>query len=305
MEAIRRVLAAVNSVVRGKEEVVRAAFACLLARGHLLIEDAPGLGKTTLAIALARATGLTFARIQFTSDLLPADIIGATVIDRKTGEFVFKKGPIFHQVILADEINRATPKTQSALLEAMGEGQVTVDGITIPLPRPFFVIATQNPADHYGTFPLPDSQLDRFLFRIRMGYPDRRAEREILRHGHYREDAVQLPSAITPEQLLKLQEQAERVYVDEKVIDYILDIGWATRKTRELVQGLSTRGLLALLRAARAWALIEGRDFVTPDDVKAAAPYALGHRLQTLSGTGSLPAEHILREILERLPVPL
>jgi MoxR-like ATPase len=279
-DGIRALVGALNGVLLGKERQIKLALACLLARGHLLIEDLPGMGKTLLSHALARVLGLSFQRIQFTSDLLPADVIGSSVFDRDTGAFRFVEGPIFTQVILADEINRATPKTQSALLEAMEENQVTVDGRTRALPEPFFVIATQNPVTQTGTFPLPESQLDRFLMRIELGYPDPEAERELLRGGDRREALATLRPVLDAAGLAQLQAAVRAVGVSEPLIDYIQRLVEHSRRGGEFAFGLSPRGALALLRAARAWALLDGRTHVVPEDVQAVLPGVVEHRLR-------------------------
>ena len=280
-----RLLEAASRIILGKERELRLALACLIARGHLLIEDVPGVGKTTLAHVLARLMGLQFQRIQFTSDLLPADILGVSVFDRGTSAFRFHHGPVFAQLILADEINRATPKTQSALLEAMEERQVTADGETFALPEPFFVIATQNPAHQIGTFPLPESQLDRFLLRIRLGYPDRAAERALLMGEDRRELLERQPAGASPAALVELQHAAQRVHVSEPLVDYVQALLGTTRNSPELVSGLSPRAGLGLLAAARAWALLDGRDHVVPDDVQTLFPHVAAHRLH-LAGDG-------------------
>ena len=280
-----RLLETAGHIILGKERELRLALACLIARGHLLIEDVPGVGKTTLAHVLARLMGLQFQRIQFTSDLLPADILGVSVFDRGTSAFRFHPGPVFAQLILADEINRATPKTQSALLEAMEERQVTADGETFALPEPFFVIATQNPAHQIGTFPLPESQLDRFLLRIRLGYPDRAAERALLMGEDRRELLERQPAVASPAALVELQHAAQRVHVSEPLVDYVQALLGTTRNSPALVSGLSPRAGLSLLAAARAWALLDGRDHVLPDDVQALFPHVAVHRLH-LAGDG-------------------
>lgn len=294
----------VERVIRGKHEAVRLAVVCLLARGHLLIEDVPGVGKTTLASSLARSIGCTFQRIQFTSDLLPSDLIGVSIYDADRREFVFKEGPLFHQLVLADEINRTTPRTQSALLEAMNEGQVSVDHRTHRLPRPFMVLATQNPQEYHGTFPLPESQLDRFLMRISLGYPDAEAEREILVS---RITAETLEPALSAEEVCRLQDQVETVRVDPALVGYILDIATATRRSAAVVVGASPRAAKSLYRAAQALALVEGMDYVLPRHIKALAPPVLAHRLQ-LRGEGSSDLrreEAVLAAILDELKVPL
>ena len=280
-----RLLETAGHIILGKGHELRLALACLIARGHLLIEDVPGVGKTTLAHVLARLIGLQFQRIQFTSDLLPADILGVSIFDRGTSAFRFHPGPVFAQLILADEINRATPKTQSALLEAMEERQVTADGETFALPEPFFVIATQNPAHQIGTFPLPESQLDRFLLRIRLGYPDRAAERALLMGEDRRELLERQPAVASPAALVELQHAAQRVHVSEALVDYVQALLGTTRNSPELANGLSPRAGLGLIAAARAWALLDGRDHVLPDDVQTLFPLVAAHRLH-LAGDG-------------------
>jgi len=298
-------LETLRSVIRGKDPVVRLCLACLLARGHLLLEDLPGMGKTTLAIALARVTGCSFARIQFTSDLLPSDVIGTSVYHPGEGKFTFRAGPIFHQVVLADEINRATPRTQSALLEAMGEGQVSVEGQTLELPRPFFVLATQNPRELYGTFPLPESQLDRFLMRLELGYPPREAEREVLLYGRHREDALRLEPVISPAEVIRLQEEAEAVRLSPAITDYVLGLVEETRSCGHFRCGLSPRGGLSLVRAAKAWALLEGRDYVVPEDVKEVFLPVTLHRLWSRAEAESGGHAELVRSVLDRVTVPL
>jgi len=300
---LSKVIENVSTVVKGEEKVLKLAMTALLARGHLLLEGVPGVGKTTLALALARSLGLSFQRTQFTSDLLPADILGFSVYDPKTGEFTFKPGPVFNNIVLADEINRATPRTQSALLEAMGEGQVTIEGRTFRLPQPFLVIATQNPLDLYGTFPLPDSQLDRFLLKIVISYPPREAEAQVLKDGSLREKAHRLQPVSSPDEIEKMQLEVEKVWAEEVIVQYILDIAEATRRDPRFSLGLSTRGALHLLKAAKAWAYIEGRDYVVPDDIKEVAPYVVTHRIR-LSGEGLDPIRAVL-DILERTEIPL
>ncbi|MGE4534273.1 AAA family ATPase [Halomonas sp.] len=294
------VLAALEGVVLGKSREVRLALCCLLSRGHLLIEDLPGLGKTTLAQSLSRVTGLDMQRLQFTSDLLPADVLGVSVFDPREARFTFHPGPIFHGVVLADEINRATPKTQSALLEAMEEGRVTVEGETRSLPDPFFVIATQNPQEQAGTFTLPESQLDRFLMRLSLGYPDARAEREILRGRAGRERLAELPALLDAERLRAWQARLGSIHVAEALLDYVQALVTASREHPELAWGLSTRGALALLQAARGWALFEGRDHVLPEDVQAVWVPVVGHRLS--SGRRE-EGEALARHLLARVPV--
>ncbi|HVL35702.1 MAG TPA: MoxR family ATPase [Burkholderiales bacterium] len=299
---IQRVIEAAGGIILGKEPQLRLSLACLLARGHLLIEDLPGVGKTTLAHVLARTLGLQFQRIQFTSDMLPADIIGVSVYERERGAFKFHPGPIFAQVILADEVNRATPKTQSALLEAMEEHQVTAEGETRKLPEPFFVIATQNPSEQVGTFPLPESQLDRFTMRIELGYPDRDAERALLAGSDRRDLLATLEPCMTPAELVELQAGVQRVHVAPALLDYVQAIIEHTRRSPHYVAGLSPRAALALLHSARAWALLEDRDKVLPEDVQAVLPGVAAHRLR--------PAHDAARRIdvgaqlLAAVPIP-
>ena len=297
--------------LRGKAEVVRLSLACLLSRGHLLIEDVPGVGKTTLANALARAVDCGFHRLQFTADMLPADVTGVSVFNSHTSEFEFKPGPVFTNFLLADEINRATPKTQSALLEAMNEGQVSVDGQTYPLGRPFMVLATQNPLEHHGTYPLPESQLDRFLMRLRIGYPDAANEREILRRGPG-DPQAHAAALLTGAEVLELQlkAEAEQVRVDEAIIDYILAIVERTRTHESLTLGVSPRGAQALYRAAQAMALLDGRTYATPDDVKRLAVAVFAHRVALSTRVAAAQrtataAERIIEEILTLTEVPL
>ena len=278
--SVAAVLAVANRIILGKDAQIRMALACLLARGHLLIEDLPGVGKTTLAQTLARLLGLQFSRIQFTSDMLPADIIGISIFEREHSEFKFLPGPIFSQMVLADEINRATPKTQSALLEAMEERQVTADGETRVLPDPFFVIATQNPSHQIGTFQLPESQLDRFLMRVELGYPDRAAERALLEGGGRREQLLTLSACLSAEQLLPLQQQAAAVHAAPALLDYLQALIEATRNSPHFINGLSPRAALSLLAAARAWAFVDGRNMVLPEDVQAVLPNVACHRLR-------------------------
>jgi MoxR-like ATPase len=277
---INQVVQAVGEVLVGKEEKIRLALCCLVARGHLLVEDLPGMGKTTLSHALARALGLDYQRIQFTSDLLPADIIGVSVFNRDAGSFEFHPGPVFTQILLADEVNRATPKTQSALLEAMAEQQVTSDGKTRPLPNPFFVIATQNPEQQGGTFALPESQLDRFTMRIQLGYPDPVAERKMLSGLVGAEQLTRMQAVLSGEQLMALQEQVEQVKTSESLLDYLQRLVAFTRLDDDIGVGLSPRAVLALLRCAKAWAAMEGRDYVIPEDLQQVLPAVTGHRLR-------------------------
>ncbi|MEO8098956.1 MAG: MoxR family ATPase [Acidobacteriota bacterium] len=305
--------AALGDAIQGKPEVVRLSLACLLARGHLLIEDVPGVGKTTLAQALARSVRSRFHRIQFTSDMLPSDVVGVTIYNAHTQEFEFKPGPVFTNFLLADEINRATPKTQSALLEAMNELQVTIDGRSYPLDQPFMVVATQNPVEHHGTYPLPESQLDRFLMRIRIGYPDRAAEREIVRQNPDPASRVR-EHAVSSADLIALQEATAQVTVDESLVDYMLAVVEKTRAHEALSMGVSPRGAQALFRATQALAVVHGRDFATPDDVKQLVVPVCAHRvvvnprislaLRTTSPGGDT-AGQVLQEILTLVDVPL
>ncbi len=278
--SLDRVIQQAGKVILGKDGQIRLALACILARGHLLIEDQPGVGKTTLAHVLAKLLGLQFNRVQFTSDMLPADIIGVSVYDRETASFKFHPGPIFAQLILADEVNRATPKTQSALLEAMEEHQVTTEGETRALPTPFFVIATQNPSTQVGTFALPESQLDRFLMRIELGYPDRDAERALLQGSDRRDMIVALDPCLAPGELMELQSMVRNVHAAPALLDYVQALVEYSRRSPDYVSGLSPRAALSLLHASRAWALLEGRDKVVPEDIQAVLPGVTGHRLR-------------------------
>lgn len=300
-QPLRAACATVDGILLGKSEAVRLAFTCLVAGGHLLLEDLPGMGKTVLAHALAKTTGLDFNRVQFTSDMLPGDLTGAAVFNRDRNEFVFHPGPVFTQVLLADEINRASPKTQSALLEAMEEKQVSSDGDTRPLPRPFFVIATQNPVDQLSTNPLPEAQLDRFLMRISLGYPDAAAEIEMLRGEDRRELLERLPAAMDAEALSALQARARAIHASDALLAYVRALAEHTRLAAGLRQGLSPRASLALLAAARAWALFEGRDHVLPADIQAIFPAVAIHRL----GLGDArEAYHAAARILSEVPLP-
>jgi MoxR-like ATPase len=296
--------------IYGKEEAIQLALITLLARGHLLIEDVPGVGKTTLAQALAKSFHCTFQRIQFTSDLLPSDVLGVSVYNPESREFEFRSGPIFANVVLADEINRTTPRTQSALLEAMNEAQVTVDGKTLQLPHPFLVIATQNPVEHHGTYPLPESQLDRFLMRIKMGYPSHETEREILRKHIHDDSIATLEPIAGVSDVLEMQEAVARVKVDASLHDYALEIVNRTRKTEQLALGVSPRGTLMLQRAAQARAFLDGRDYCLPDDFKQLAVAVFSHRVVASSRHASLQkksetTESVLREIVDSVRVPL
>ncbi len=293
----------VSKVVVGKEQAIRLSLACLLARGHLLIEDVPGVGKTLLAHALARTLGLEFNRIQFTSDMMPADVIGVSIYATPDNRFQFHPGPVFRQVLLADEINRATPKTQSALLEAMEERQITVDGETHPLPEPFFVVATQNPGYQIGIYPLPESQLDRFLMRIHLGYPDGQAERQLLAGGDRRRLLDSLDPACDPATVLAAQEQAARVTTSDALLDYLQALIAHTRNGAGFEHGLSPRAGLAMLRSAQAWALLDGREFVMPEDLQAVFPAVAGHRLLANDSRQREHTEQRMRDVLESVAV--
>lgn len=304
---IEKILMAVNRVIIGKEEALYHILAAIICGGHLLIEDVPGTGKTTLAKTLARVLGCTFSRIQFTPDLMPSDIIGLSIYDREKGEFVFQPGPVISQFVLADEINRTSPKTQAALLEAMAEKQVTVDGVTYPLPRPFIVIATQNPVEYEGTYPLPEAQLDRFMLRVKLGYPDSGSEQQIIRLDPDRSVTAEVEEVIRPEMLLEFKEEATRVFLADILEDYIVRLIRATRVHPDLLLGISPRGGQHLYRVVRALALIRGRNFVLPDDIKEIVPAVFSHRLlvkpearlkgKTVAG--------ILQEILSAISVPV
>jgi len=303
-QSLNNVIRQAEQIILGKPQQIRMALACLLARGHLLIEDLPGVGKTTLAHVLARTLGLQFQRIQFTSDLLPADILGVSVYQRDSSKFEFHPGPIFAQMILADEINRATPKAQSALLEAMEEQQVTIEGTTRPLPSPFFVIATQNPSYQVGTFPLPESQLDRFLMRIRIGYPDAQAERGLLSGVDRREIVAQLSPQMESSELLALQQRVKQVFVSPALLDYVQAILLYTREATRYTHGLSPRAGLALLSAARAWALLNERDAVLPEDIQAVLPGVAGHRLQAIGEHSKQDSDSLVQELIEAVAIP-
>ena len=308
--ALQRALEALERVVLGKPRQVRLCLTCLLARGHLLIEDVPGVGKTTLAHALAQVLGLAWQRVQFTSDLLPADIIGVSIFDRAGQQFKFHQGPIFTQLLLADEVNRASPRTQSALLEAMEERQVSVDVTTYPLPEPFFVVATQNPHEQLGTFPLPESQLDRFLMRVTLGYPDAAHERELLRAGDRRDLIRQLAPALGPEAVLRAQQLVRATHVAEPLLDYAQMLIARTRDRSDLKLGLSPRAGQGLIRAAQAWALLAGRAAVLPEDVQAVLPAVVAHRLERRetglhASPGSSAAADVATELIRTVPIPL
>jgi MoxR-like ATPase len=303
-ELVGAAIAALNGIILGKEAQVRLCLSCLLARGHLLIEDIPGVGKTTLAHALARTLGLSYQRIQFTSDLLPADIVGVSVFEADTGQFRFHRGPVFAQLVLADEVNRATPKAQSALLEAMEEHQVTADGQTYPLTEPFFVIATQNPVYQVGTFPLPESQLDRFLMRIELGYPEPALERQLLLGRDRRDLLATLGPALQPQQLLRLQGEVPKVHASDALLDYVQAIARHTRQSRDFEAGLSPHAVIALLRASQAWALVHGHDGVLPEDVQAVLAAVVGHRLAPRDGARFRNAREVGEHVLAAVAVP-
>jgi MoxR-like ATPase len=309
-DLLRRVQQSVQSVIRGKDEVIQLTLVALFARGHLLIEDVPGVGKTTLAHALARSFNCTFQRLQFTSDLLPSDVVGISVFSQATQRFEFRQGPIFANIVLADEINRTTPKTQSALLEAMNENQVTVDNRTYALPRPFMVVATQNPIEHHGTYPLPESQMDRFLMRIRVGYPTPESEKEILRNFADSDPLTKIEPVMSADEVLEIQQAVRRVAVDEELMNYTLAIVEKTRQHEYLSLGVSPRGSMSLYRAAQAMAVMEGRTYCLPDDFKRLVIPVFSHRcivssryLSTLKKSDQ--SETILREIIDSTPVPL
>ncbi len=304
-QPIKQLQNTIDSILKGKEKAVKMAIVALLGRGHLLIQDVPGVGKTTLAFALARATDCSFQRIQFTSDLMPTDIIGVNIFNQETRDFEFKPGPVFSNIVLADEINRTNPKTQSALLEAMNEKKVSVDRKTFALPEPFMVIATQNPAEYHGTFPLPESQLDRFMMHISIGYPAPEHEKMAVAEQTSFKRLEQIEHVVTKTEILAMQDAVERVAVDDSLMDYLMQIIAATRNHDKIRLGASTRGAQFLLRAARAHAYYEKRDFIVPDDIKSLAPLVLGHRLIMKARNFLSDAEMIIHEIVDRLPVPV
>ncbi|MBI4690188.1 MAG: MoxR family ATPase [Nitrospirae bacterium] len=295
----------IDSVIKGKKDAVKMAIVTLLGRGHLLIEDVPGVGKTTLAFTLAKAINCSFQRIQFTSDMLPSDIIGVSIYNPDTKNFEFKQGPIFANIVLADEINRTGPKTQSALLEAMNERRVSVDRKTYTLPEPFMVIATQNPIEYHGTFPLPESQIDRFMMHIKLGYPDAGYEKQALLGQSSLEFLERMQPVITSDEILTMQAMVDGVRVDDSLLDYLMNVITETRKSEKIRLGASTRGAQFLLKAAKANAYYEGRDYVVPEDIKDLASVVLGHRLILKARTSIYDAEFIMREILEKIPVPV
>ncbi len=294
-----------SQILKGKDEAIRMAIVTLISKGNLLIEDVPGVGKTTLALSLARATDCTFQRIQFTSDLLPSDILGTNVYNPENREFEFRQGPIFANIVLADEVNRTNPKTQSALLEAMNERRVSVDRTTYHLPLPFMVIATQNPLEYHGTFPLPESQLDRFMIHLHIGYPAFESEKNALKELTDFGDIESMKPIVTKDDILSAQKAIENVFVDDSLFDYIVNIASNTRKHSQIRLGVSTRGAQFLLRAARGVAYYEGRDFLLPEDIKEVAPLVLGHRIILKTKTYIRDAEELIAEILEKVPVPV
>ena len=305
-EKVSALRESIANTIKGKQQTIDLAIVALLAEGHLLIEDVPGVGKTTLGHALAQSLACKFHRIQFTSDLLPSDVLGVSVYSPKLNEFEFKPGPIFGNIVLADEINRTTPKTQSALLEAMNESQVTIENVTYPLPRPFMVLATQNPIEHHGTYPLPESQLDRFLMRIEIGYPDAQAEKEILKRFSTGSRYAVSRAVLDPKEVVALQEQTRKIHIDDSVVDYMIEIVNRTRDYSEIELGVSPRGTAALFRATQALAMVEGRSFVLPDDVKRLAHPVFEHRLVLARSGGRTRADvkTVLAEIIDRIPVP-
>ncbi len=302
-QTFEKIVDQIGHVVLGKDQEIRLALACLFAKGHLLIEDLPGIGKTTLAKVLSVCLGLNFRRIQFTSDMLPGDILGISIFEQKTGSFVFHPGPIFTQVLLADEINRATPKTQSALLEAMEEGQVTMEGNTRALEKPFFVIATQNPLEQSGTFPLPESQLDRFLMRIEIGYPGREAENRLLREEGTQQLVGDMKPCILREQVVDIQKKIGEVHVSDAFLEYLQDLLVFTRTSPHFHVGLSPRAGIAMLRAVRSWAYIHGRDYAIPEDLQTVLPWVVGHRLRSAEDRTEIPRDRLLSLFLE-VPIP-
>ncbi len=302
---IRDLSETVGSVIKGKEDVIKYSLVTLLARGHLLIEDVPGVGKTTLAFTLAKAIDCDFQRVQFTSDLLPSDIIGVNIYNPEAREFEFRQGPLFANVVLADEINRTSPKTQSALLEAMSERRVSVERRTLRLPEPFMVIATENPVEYHGTFPLPESQLDRFMMHVRIGYPDHESEKQAMLNIKEFDDIEELGHVLSKNDVIKMQNEVNSVNADQDILDYILSIVDSTRNHDGIRLGVSTRGAQFLLKASRALAYIEGREYVLPEDVKELSPMVLGHRIILKSRTYITDADELIREILEQISVPL
>lgn len=304
-DLIRKLSDAVGSVIKGKEDVIRYAIVTLLARGHLLIEDVPGVGKTTLALTLAKAIDCDFQRIQFTSDLLPGDIIGVNIYNPEAREFEFREGPVFANIVLADEINRTSPRTQSALLESMSERRVSVERMTLTLPEPFMVIATENPIEYHGTFPLPESQLDRFMLHVKIGYPDHESEKQVMINMKEFDDIAGMGHVLEKEDVLRMQDDVTKVNTDNDVLDYILEIVSATRDHDRIRLGASTRGAQFLLKASQALAYVNGRDYVLPEDVKDLSPMVLGHRIILKSRTYITDADALIGEIVEHVSVPL
>ena len=304
-DKIGEIISVLTDILKGKEEAIRLTLMAFFSEGHLLIEDLPGLGKTTLALSIAKVLNLNFGRIQCTSDLLPTDIIGVKIYDKKTGKFVFFKGAIFNNIVLVDEINRTTPKTQSALLEAMEEKQITIEGESYKLPEPFFVIATQNPIEFYGTFPLPEAQLDRFSLKIKIGYPSRDEEKKILLGGNKKKEIEKLKPVLNKDDIFKIKEEIKEVYLSEKVIEYILDIADYTRKNDMFLSGLSVRGSLTISKLAKTRAYFEGRDFVIPEDIKYLAPYSIPHRILLKDEYEELNKEEVVKSFLEEIKVPI
>lgn len=303
-DKLDRIVEEIGRVILGKEKAIRLSLTCLLARGHLLIEDLPGVGKTTLSHVFANTLGLDYQRIQFTSDLLPADILGVSIYNRESSTFSFHPGPVFNQLVLADEINRATPRAQSALLEAMEEGQVTVEGETRTLPKPFFVIATQNPSNQIGTFPLPESQLDRFTMRIELGYPDNTAERELLKGCDRRELLKNITAEIEPGKLVEIQQQADSIHVADALLDYLQDLLDHSRRSTDYTNGLSPRAGLSILRCARAWALMHGHPQVLPEDIQQVLPSIINHRLNRIQDDGHITREDHATHLIRQVPIP-
>lgn len=304
-QSLKRLQESIGSVIKGKSDAVKMAIVTLLGKGHLLLEDVPGIGKTTLAFTLAKATNCSFQRVQFTSDLLPTDIIGVNIYNPDTKEFEFRSGPLFANIILADEINRTNPKTQSALLEAMNERRVSVDRRTYRLPEPFMVIATQNPLEYHGTFPLPESQLDRFMMHLKLGYPAEEYERQVLFQQASFDSIESMEPAISSEEILRMQQEVDAVKIDDSLVDYIMSIITHTRRNDKIRLGVSPRGGQFLLKAVKATAYYEGREYVTPDDIKGAAPLVLGHRIILKAQTYISDAERIIEEIMSEIPVPV
>lgn len=305
-ERINEIITHLSIYLKGKSRALKLSLLAAFSKGHLLIEDMPGLGKTTLAIAIAKVLDLSFGRIQCTSDLLPSDITGLSIYNKDKGTFEFHPGPIFNNIVLIDEINRATPKTQSALLEAMGEKQTTIEGKTYPHPNPFFVIATQNPAEHYGTFPLPESQLDRFTMKISIGYPSKEAEKDIIKKGFHREDLYNIKPVMNREEVINLQNEIERnVYLSERTLDYILEIIKATRNNKHIYSGISTRGALAITHTAKANAYFNNRDYVLPEDIKELADYIIPHRIILKEEYDNMDKRDLIRAIIDQVPQPI